>query len=86
MKHLTVLKYRHKKDANHSVACDPEYPQYKQYNAMPSPGDNQVWVRSNGMSIVWAIKSTNTKMLDEIVAKYKHLWDWHEFSIKEVTS
>tara|TARA_R100001463_G_scaffold125002_1_gene182260 strand:+ start:132 stop:365 length:234 start_codon:yes stop_codon:yes gene_type:complete len=77
MKNLTILKYRHKKDANHSVACDPEYPQYKQYNAMPSQGDGP---------IVWAIKSTNTKMLNEIVAKYKHLWDWHEFSIKEVTS
>ena len=90
MKHLTVLKYRRKFNSKHfdkqvAKVNHPDFPKDNLYMWIDIES-GKVLPEYNPRPTVKSVESTNAKKLDSIVARYGHLWDWHEFSIKEVTS
>lgn len=91
MKHLTVLRYRRKFNAEHyerqiAKLNDPDFPKHNLYMWM-NIETGKILPHYNPVPPVKSITSKDTKRLNAIVARHGHLWDWHKYeTIKEVTS
>lgn len=90
MKHFTVLKYRRKFNAKHyekqlAKINHPDFLKDNFYRSMDIES-GKILHEYNPRPTVKSIASTNAKRLEAIAARHVGHWDWHEFSIKEVTS
>lgn len=90
MKNITVLKYRRKFNAKHyekqlAKINHPDFPKDNLY-MWTDIESGKILPEYNPRPTIKIAESTDAKRLEAIAARHVNHWDWHEFSIKEVTS